>query len=96
MKTNRIIVCIACVLLVAACDRQAETPAAAKAVSAAPETLAASEDCILTPPPEPVMCTMQWQPVCGCDGKTYGNACAARAAGVPRFTEGECGASNPE
>ncbi|MDB5202260.1 MAG: hypothetical protein JWQ27_1669 [Ferruginibacter sp.] len=36
------------------------------------------------------MCTQQYQPVCGCDGKTYGNACMARCAGVKSWTEGEC------
>ncbi len=40
--------------------------------------------------PRPEMCLQILQPVCGCDGRTWGNACAGEMEGVDMHYPGEC------
>jgi len=40
--------------------------------------------------PTPEMCTMDYNPVCGCDDQTYSNECVANSKGVSASYAGEC------
>jgi len=46
------------------------------------------------PQPEPIACTLEFVPVCGEDGETYGNACQAGANNIRIVHEGECTAQD--
>lgn len=56
-----------------------------------------SKPCVVKPD-EPVeaYCTQQYEPVCGCNERTYGNACMARRDGVQRYRPGRCEDPPPE
>ena len=58
-----------------------------------------SEPTIVTEPEleeDLTVCTMQWDPMCGVDGETYGNLCMLDAADVKLDYEGECVVVEPE
>ena len=82
------LILVALFLLFACTPRETPEPATE---SSRPELSQDPEQpCFVPPKGEPMMCTQQYDPVCGCDGRTYGNACVARAQGVQRYRPGRC------
>jgi len=54
------------------------------------KAIKAEKECVKLPPKEDCICTMDYNPVCGCDKITYSNPCAAECAGITVYIKGEC------
>ena len=48
------------------------------------------DSCVTNVPDSELVCIEIYQPVCGCNNKTYSNDCYAGASGISSWTEGEC------
>ena len=49
-----------------------------------------SQDCIIKSKVSDTVCIEIYDPVCGCNNKTYSNECYANANGITYYTRGEC------
>jgi len=74
-----ILISLMLTLVLSACQQTSNTVA----------TTVAEKPC-MGPPKKETMCTMHYDPVCGCNNKTYSNACMAKVAGVLQMEQGAC------
>ncbi|MCW5725478.1 MAG: hypothetical protein KIS81_11060 [Maricaulaceae bacterium] len=63
---------------------------------AVPMVLAANPNATGVCTPRPQVCTRDYRPHCGADGRTYSNACVAASEGVNVVSAGYCPGDEPE
>jgi hypothetical protein len=54
------------------------------------------EECVERIPRCPSQCTGEYEPVCGCNGKTYSNACVAESVNIKNYVKGPCADSRED